>query len=303
MTANSEKLQTQFETARWSLKDLGIEPSEAAVKALISELDQSALAFESYRLTLTPDLQNGEFTTILMDYERLNIAANRLVGFTNLLFFEDTQNQTALKLQSLANQAYADASNQMVFFELWFKELDASAAEKFLSASGDARYFLEALRMFQPYTLSEKEEKIITLKDVNGIEAMMEMYEMITNRFHFELEIDGEKQVLTRDGLMALVRSPSAELREHAYRELYRVYTDQAIILAQIYIHRVQDWHTEGINLRGLLLAYFCPQFDERCPRSGGRNSPPGLPSKCPAISALLPSKSRLAGDEEAQAI
>lgn len=251
VTVNSEGHQSHFDLSRWSLADLGIDPSEPSMKALLSEIDRSAAAFENYRSRLNPELSFAEFSSILKDYEQLSITANRLVGFANLFFYEDTQNQSALKLKSQVDQAFADISNRIVFFELWFKALDPDSAGKFLNASGDLRYFLETLRMFQPYTLSENEEKIITLKDVNGIEAMMGLYEMITNRFSFELEVDGEKKTLTRDALMAYVRSPSADLRERIYRELYRVYSDQSTILAQIYTHRVLDWHSEGINLRG----------------------------------------------------
>jgi oligoendopeptidase F len=43
----------------------------------------------------------------------------------------------------------------------------------------------------------------------------------------------------------------SADIRRAAYQELYRVYTDNSTILAQIYSHRVRDWHAEGMELRG----------------------------------------------------
>ena len=40
-------------------------------------------------------------------------------------------------------------------------------------------------------------------------------------------------------------------LRARAYQELYRVYIENSTVLAQMYIHRVRDWHTEGVELRG----------------------------------------------------
>jgi len=77
------------------------------------------------------------------------------------------------------------------------------------------------------------------------------IYEMITNKFLFELVIGGEKIQLTRDALMVHVRSPLTEIREAAYRELYRIYGAESSVLAQIYIHRARDWANENLSLRG----------------------------------------------------
>ena len=49
---------------------------------------------------------------------------------------------------------------------------------------------------------------------------------------------------------MAQVYSPNPDDRAAAYQELYRVYGDEANILAQIYINRVRDWHSENVELR-----------------------------------------------------
>ncbi len=60
------------------------------------------------------------------------------------------------------------------------------------------------------HTLSEPEEKVVNLKDVNGVHALIKVYDLITNKFSFTLEVDGETRTLTRDALAAYVRHPSA---------------------------------------------------------------------------------------------
>jgi len=45
-----------------------------------------------------------------------------------------------------------------------WKNLTDAAAEKFMSASGDYRYWLEEIRHFKPHTLTEPEEKIINTR-------------------------------------------------------------------------------------------------------------------------------------------
>lgn len=120
-----------------------------------------------------------------------------------------------------------------------------------MAASGDYRYWLEQIRNFKPYTLSEAEEKVINLKNVTGSNALNMLYDSITNRYVFHLEVEGEQKELTRGELMTYVRGADPELRAKAYQELYRVYGEDAPILGQIYQNLVRDWRNENVSLRG----------------------------------------------------
>lgn len=59
-----------------------------------------------------------------------------------------------------------------------------------------------------PHTLSEAEERIINIKDVNGVQALSTLYDMITTRFTYRLEVAGEVKELTRGRLTSYVYSP-----------------------------------------------------------------------------------------------
>ncbi len=128
--------------------------------------------------------------------------------------------------------------------------MDEKNAERLMSESGDYRYYLEAMRNFKPYTLGEAEEKIINIKDVTGAGALTTLYDAITNRYVFKLEVDGETKELTRGQLATYVQGPDADLRAKAYQELYRVYGADGPILGQMYQTRARDWHNENLNLR-----------------------------------------------------
>ncbi len=137
-----------------------------------------------------------------------------------------------------------------MFFSLWFKALSDEEAGKFLAISGDFKYYLESLRRYKPHTLSEPEEKIINIKDLTGSQALVQVYEIITNAFSFHLTVDGQEKALTRDGLSKYFHNPSPEVRLAAYSELYRVYGENKTVLAQIYAYLVRDLRAEAIDLR-----------------------------------------------------
>jgi oligoendopeptidase F len=86
---------------------------------------------------------------------------------------------------------------------------------------------------------------------VTGVNALNMLYDSITNRYVFKLEVDGEEKEMTRGEISALFREPDPDLRARAYQELFRVYQADAPILGQIYQAIVRDWRNENLNLRG----------------------------------------------------
>jgi oligoendopeptidase F len=244
-------MQNNIKFTRWSLQDLMAEPVAQTFDELLLKLEQGLVKYEALRETLAIEMVGEQFQEFLEAQESILTITGRLEGYSDLWFSEDTQNSAALNLKGRIDDALTETSNRMLFFDIWFKELPDAAAERLIAHSGELRYFLEAVRRFKPYTLSEVEEKLINLKDINGIDAMVNLYSMITNHFTFKLEINNETKFLTKDELGNYFRHPSPEIRAAAYQELYRVFGDNATVLAQIYVHRVRDWHTEGVDLRG----------------------------------------------------
>lgn len=239
-----------YQQTRWNLTALLPASEGAEVEALVQKLEQTTKAIETLRPALSPEMSGEDFVKILKMIETVDEIASRLGSYGQLWFSEDTQNQKALAMMGRMDQLLTDIQNRLLFFSLWWKALDAPAAQRLLTHAGDARYYLEKERLFKDHTLTEPEEKIINLKDVNGMNAILTLYDMITSKFVFELEVDGEKKELTRDELMQYVRNPSPDIRAAAYQEQFRVYQREAAVLAQMYIHRVRDGVTENLNLR-----------------------------------------------------
>jgi oligoendopeptidase F len=106
------------------------------------------------------------------------------------------------------------------------------------------------MRHFKPHTLTEPEEKIVNIKNVTGNNALVRLYDSITNRYVFKVEVDGQVKEMTRGQLSVLVRSHDPDLRAAAYQELYRVFGDDGPILGQMYQTLIRDWHSENVGLR-----------------------------------------------------
>jgi len=241
-----------FEQSRWTLDALLPAHEGTELEQILEEVERQVAEFEASRERLSPGMSCEEFLAVMRLSEAISVNLARLGGYAHMWFSEDTQSQAALGFLGRMEQLSTDVQNRMLFFSLWWKGLDEEPAQRLIAGSGDYAYYLESLRRFKPYTLSEAEERIINLKDVNGPSALVKLYQMITNRFSFRLEVDGAPKEMTRDELSSYVRAPSPETRAAAYQELFRVYSDQGMVLAQIYAHLVRDWASENVTLRGI---------------------------------------------------
>ncbi|NPV41465.1 MAG: M3 family oligoendopeptidase [Anaerolineae bacterium] len=239
-----------IEPTRWSLDDLYPSGDSREMQTAFNQLEKLVGAFEKVRPELKDDLPCERFLRIIKDMEAIVKLMQRIGGYAELWFSEDTQNQAALSLLAKVEQLSADVSNRVLFFSLWWKELDDKSAQRLIKDSGDYRYWLEEMRHFKPHTLSEAEEKIINIKDVTGSNALITLYDSFTNRYTFKISVEGEEKEVTRGELMTYVRMPDAELRAAAYRELYRVFGQDGNILGQMYQTVVRDWRNENIGLR-----------------------------------------------------
>ena len=245
--------ERSYEQGRWSFSDLipSADRPEKIGRDYLEQLELAVSELEGKRDVLTPQINADDFSGILDTVEEIGSLVRRLGAYAQLWFAEDTTNQDALSFRGRVESVLADAHNRTLFFELWWKGLDDSAAERLIAMSGDLAYYLRSLRRYKPYTLSESVEQVINIKDINGTEALVTLYEMLTSKFTFNIEVDGEKKSLTRSQLMTYARDPRPELREAAYKEMYRVYGENSTVLGQIYQHIVRDWAEEQVGLRG----------------------------------------------------
>jgi len=239
-----------YKLSPWDLSDLFPSHDGPEIEAAFRKLEAKANQFEVHREKLTADIDFEDFMDVVKELEAITIIASTLGTYPGLWFAADTQSQEAQALYARVQQFMAKIQNETLFFSLWWKELDDVKAEALMERSNGYRYWLEEIRHFKPHTLTEPEEKIINIKDVNGIQALVTLYDSITNRYVFKVEVDGDVKEMTRGQLMVLVRSSDPDLRAAAYQELYRVFGNDGPILGQMYQTMARDWRSENIDLR-----------------------------------------------------
>jgi oligoendopeptidase F len=235
--------------AEWDLSDLLRDPVRDS-EELFAQLDQLVAQVEAWRSSLEPGIPIEQFLDILHCLERIAICSSKLSAYAYLWFAERTTRAEARAFKARVEERLARIQNRLVFFDLWWQSVDDANAARLLDASGDLRYHLDTLRRFTPHTLSEAEEKIITLKNTTGRSSITTLYDLLTSNLTFTLTLNRRTRQLNREQLAALFRSPQGPVRKAAYQAFLRTFGSQRDIIGEMYATLVNDWRNEQLTLR-----------------------------------------------------
>ncbi|NOT06173.1 MAG: M3 family oligoendopeptidase [Anaerolineales bacterium] len=239
-----------YKISKWSLAPLYSGYESAELQSAFDMIEEQVTSFEGLRNKLNPDMPADQFVDVLRASEETARVANKMYSFAGLSFTADTQDQKAQSLQNRVLQFLAEVENRTLFFSLWWKELDGDNAKRLLDASGGYRYYLEAMRLYKPHTLSEAEEKIVNIKNVTGSNALVNLYDSITNRYVFKMKVSGKEKEMTSAELFSYRYSTDSKVRAESYQAQFKVLANDGPILGQMYQTRLRDWHNENVNLR-----------------------------------------------------
>ncbi|MCK9578386.1 M3 family oligoendopeptidase [bacterium] len=173
----------------------------------------------------------------LDDYENWN--KNFGPNYKELYYFScrSSQDQTNTEVRAKSNQANEEAlkiQNEMEFFPLSLGTITPENQKKFLNDTRlkDYHYFLKRIFIQAKYFLSEKEEKIINLKNSTSYENWAVMTStFLSKESRIVLDEDESKSEKSFEELMTLISSRKKDVRDcaaKALNEILEKYSDVA---------------------------------------------------------------------------
>lgn len=231
-----------MEELRWDLTELYPGPESPELEADIERAKKLAQEFEKkYRGRINdPHLSADLLAQALSDYEGIVETAAKLEAYAELLFSLDTQNSAAKALLAKVEEINVSINNQLLFFELEWKQLPEELASKLLADPELSRWHhaLEKERLLIPHTLSEPEEKILKEKSV-VVSAWQK---------HFT-GIIGRVEVARRPLAQALseLHNPDRKRRRRTQQKVTNVLRAEANCIVDIFNALILD---HGIDIR-----------------------------------------------------
>jgi oligoendopeptidase F len=247
----------KLKTGTWDLSELVKNPKDDEFSNFLLSIDEKVKQFESKRSMLKPEISIKDFLEIIKDSESISEKLSIVLGYAHLKYSENTSSNESASLMTKMNIYATEISNKLLFFDLWFKkDLDENNANRLIEETPKVyQDHLKHERLLSKFTLNESEEQIINILDVTGIDALIKIYDRMTNGFEYEyVEFKGKRKIkkifTNKEKLVSLVRSSRAAERMAAYKSLWSTYKKNSGVLGEIYINRVLNWYNEYIILR-----------------------------------------------------
>lgn len=238
---------------RWDLSELAPESDEIFTLRL-NKATQDAVAFGlKYRgkiATLDPE----ELHAAIVEYEKLQSDSLKPQYYAHLVFAEDSTAESARKLSQEAEEAGNLLSRELLFFDIEVMSMPESQFEKMMAAPPLANYchYMSGIRKFKPYTLPEREEQLLKLKDLTGCTAFIRLFDELSASFRFNMDIDGRNQEFTGEELLGYLHHPDRELRERAFTVFLEKHGEQKLVYSTVFNTIALD-HGKEMELRGYI--------------------------------------------------
>jgi oligoendopeptidase F len=249
---------SKIKLGKWDLCDLVDDRSTGNFVKLVDNIKKDVKEFEDNRQILKPDLNSSSFERLIHEIENILETLSRVNSFAQLKYAADTSSNEAAALVLETEKLSSQISNQILFFDLWFKKgLDKNNAQRLIdSISAVYREYLKHKRLIAKYSLHESEEKIINTLEVTGPSALVKIYDRMTNNFEFTVikkhgNTKRTKIFTNKEKLLSFVRSSKPNERESAYKALFKTYEKNSGVLGEIYQNLVTQWRDENISIRG----------------------------------------------------
>lgn len=158
--------------------------------------DESIKFNQNYKVNLA-NLSSNEFINSLKNYEKINEQISKILSFTHLDFAKDTTKGANLaKIELLCNEI----SENLLFFELEFNELESAKQDEFIANSYEFEYYLTQLKKQKSHQLSFLEERILLKTSPVSGSAFSRLFDetMANLKFEFDGEFLSEEQILSK---------------------------------------------------------------------------------------------------------
>ncbi|MFT4260911.1 MAG: M3 family oligoendopeptidase [Candidatus Woesearchaeota archaeon] len=224
----------------WDFKELEVDE-----KKTLKEVEDNTNLIASYK---NKQISVSELKKILDLKQEIKSGFGKLYAYYSLKQSLNTEDTKALSKLGLFQDISNDISNKTRFVSIWFSRLSKEEAKKYYESKEleEYKYHLKNLIKNKKYILDEDKEEIISIKNISGADAIVDIYDILTSRY----EYDWEGEIVTQEHVTSFFNNSDPKKREKAYQLVLGKYKEESVLLSEIYKNIVKDWYNEAIKIR-----------------------------------------------------
>jgi len=205
---------TGAEDVAWDLSDLYESPDDPKLEEEAAGAERDAAAFRERYHGKVATLTAAELAEATATLEEMESAIDRALSYAQLRFSTNMADPARGALVSKLRERAAAIETALLFFALEWAAVEDEAATALLTdpVLDHFRHWLESVRRYRPYLLSEPEEKIVTEKSVSGSGAWSRLHSELLSALRVTI---GGEEVSIETALSRMFR-PERETRQEA---------------------------------------------------------------------------------------
>ncbi len=211
---------------RWDLSHLYTSPKDHAVARDLAQIDKETAGFAKQYQGKVGKLSAEALAEALRQYEQMQERSGKLGSFAQLLYASDMSNPAHTQFYQNIMEALTTYSSRLVFFTLELNRISDEMLAKHYKSSARLRHYrpwLEAVRSFKPYQLSDALERYIHEQSVTQA-SWVRLFDESIARLSFKVK--GKK--LSSAEVFDLMSHRDGKTRKAAAREIARVFAAEA---------------------------------------------------------------------------
>jgi len=234
----------------WDLSELHDSVSVEHTQPIFDSIQQDAQSFSDQYKGRVDSLDAQSIHAALLDYDRIRSRVYQLSQFAHLHYAVDVQDADVLKFMSKVDEFSSDMSNMLMFFFLEIGVASVTQHDIWAKDPVNEPYTYVLSQAFEKnkYRLSEKEEQLVNLKDLTGVDALKKMYGEHTARYEFKMVVDGHEKIMNGTECRALRYHHDPVVRRDAMALFFKRYEQDEHLMVQWFNSVIKDYNVERIH-------------------------------------------------------
>jgi len=173
-----------------------------------------------------------------------------VIMYCRLMYSADSTDDIAKQLNDATRRAYMKVGQALAFIDIELGKVLAENPSLITDpVLAEYKHYLERIVRRVPHMLSETEERLVIMKDKNGINAWGMLQSDWLSTRTFDIEIEGETKTLPYGKIIGLYQSPDRDLRKRSNQTVYENLGKDEIVWSSA-IRAVCEDHLRMCELR-----------------------------------------------------
>ncbi len=230
------------ESDRWDLSS--IYKSNDEWEAALKELPALSEKVVQFKGKLGAGAQN--LLDALKALEQAELKLETVYHYASLQHEADEDDSEATDREGRAMMAYTKLQSEISFMDPELLSIPEETLRGWISQPEfkDYKVYIEKLLHFNKYTLSEKEERLLSLQAQPAetpYNAFSVLENVDLNKQFGTVEVNGEEMPLTQTTFTTLLKNQDRKIRETTYKQFYKKFEDFQNVIAALYAGNVNQ--------------------------------------------------------------